>query len=272
MNPRRAASAVHASHAQAGAILPPRPLLCSTACANIRLGPNDDTGNVVVAWRASPPTSGKPEGGTAFPLEPLVQGRFARIGMVEDAPIPRPASRTSCAVRAVLVSTERKTAAILVSSSATRRGAFKRRGLCSTCTCQSGSLLETRVATSPFPSGLRTRGAREFSRSRASAASRSSSFERKAGIASAAFNLFTLRRTGRRIERCFKPLLPEQRVGIPHYALNPSSFENGLAYRATRQTPFPRRLVGIPRDTSRPSSFGKRVGVRVRFSAIDKAP
>ena len=47
---------------------------------------NDDTGDVTDIWRASPPASGKPEGDPTFPLEPWVQGRFARIGMVEDAP------------------------------------------------------------------------------------------------------------------------------------------------------------------------------------------
>src|SRR5690606_19058186 len=45
---------------------------------------NDDLGDAMAAWRAGPPTSGKPEGRLASPLEPRVQGRFARIDMAED--------------------------------------------------------------------------------------------------------------------------------------------------------------------------------------------
>src|SRR5690606_29218542 len=51
---------------------------------------NDDLGDATEAWRACPPTSGKPEGSQAFPLEPRVQGRFARIDMAEDVSLRFP--------------------------------------------------------------------------------------------------------------------------------------------------------------------------------------
>lgn len=37
-------------------------------------------------------TSGKPDGFQVFPLEPRVQGRFARIAMAEDPFFTKPAS------------------------------------------------------------------------------------------------------------------------------------------------------------------------------------
>src|SRR5678815_6139146 len=40
---------------------------------------NDDHGDAAEARSAGPPRSGKPEGVQAFPLEPRVQGRLARI-------------------------------------------------------------------------------------------------------------------------------------------------------------------------------------------------
>jgi len=56
----------------------------STARANIRLvpyrRPRGCSGNRV----CKSATSGKPEGNQAFPLEPRVQGRFARIVTAED--------------------------------------------------------------------------------------------------------------------------------------------------------------------------------------------
>src|SRR3546814_20863369 len=45
---------------------------------------NDDHGGAAETGGASPPRSGKPEGFPALPLEPRVQGRLARIDMVED--------------------------------------------------------------------------------------------------------------------------------------------------------------------------------------------
>src|SRR5690606_7877893 len=45
---------------------------------------NDDHGDAADARSASPPSSGKPEGSQAFPLEPRVQGRLACIVMAED--------------------------------------------------------------------------------------------------------------------------------------------------------------------------------------------
>src|SRR3546814_13683625 len=47
---------------------------------------NDDHGDAAEAGCASPPRSGKPDGLQAFPLEPWVQGRLARIAMAEDVP------------------------------------------------------------------------------------------------------------------------------------------------------------------------------------------
>src|SRR5690606_11998479 len=43
-----------------------------------------DPGSAAEAGCASPPSSGKPEGFQAVPLEPRVQGRFARIATAED--------------------------------------------------------------------------------------------------------------------------------------------------------------------------------------------
>ena len=50
---------------------------------------NDDHGDAAEAGCASPPRSGKPDGLQAFPLEPWVQGRLARIAMAEDVPTSR---------------------------------------------------------------------------------------------------------------------------------------------------------------------------------------
>src|SRR3546814_9060319 len=44
---------------------------------------NDDHGGAAETGGASAPRSGKPEGFPALPLEPRVQGRLARIDMVE---------------------------------------------------------------------------------------------------------------------------------------------------------------------------------------------
>src|SRR3569623_934243 len=59
---------------------------------------NDDHGDAAEARCAGPPRSGKPEGVQAFPLEPRVQGRLARIVMAEDVFFhARIATRCRCA-------------------------------------------------------------------------------------------------------------------------------------------------------------------------------
>src|SRR6476619_6933072 len=67
-------------------------LYCARVLCRVRrraqtyaLSLNDDHGDAAEAGSASPPCSGKPEGLQAFPLEPRVQGRLARIVMAEDA-------------------------------------------------------------------------------------------------------------------------------------------------------------------------------------------
>ena len=56
----------------------------STACANIRLVPYKTTRGCSGDRVCKSASSGKPEGRQAFPLEPRVQGRFARIVTAED--------------------------------------------------------------------------------------------------------------------------------------------------------------------------------------------
>src|SRR5690606_7288631 len=69
----------------------PAPVYCACVLCPARrraqtlpLALKSDHGDAAATRRAGPPSSGKPEGCQASPLEPRVQGRFARIAMAED--------------------------------------------------------------------------------------------------------------------------------------------------------------------------------------------
>jgi hypothetical protein len=83
------------SRRRTGYAIPAMPLycFCVLCCERQRaqtfaLSLNCDHGRATEAGSACLPSSGKPDGPQAFPLEPRVQGRFASIGMAEDVSLP----------------------------------------------------------------------------------------------------------------------------------------------------------------------------------------